>query len=156
MDLWGFNLATLYLLCFQTNCSVRNQLLSFYVKNVFSHLGVGSDKSYIISAFQVLQVNMNACVSMFLRVKLTLSRWKAREGFHHSFSADKRGWFRVMVCPRSQKTKLPKSFPLGLGKFNTAHFLVGWACREQAMWWRYHGDKPLPCCWCCLVLSSQH
>uniref|UniRef100_A0A8C4TPD0 Interleukin family protein n=1 Tax=Falco tinnunculus TaxID=100819 RepID=A0A8C4TPD0_FALTI len=39
-----FHLATLYLLCFQTNCSVRDQLLSFYMKNVFSHLGVGSDK----------------------------------------------------------------------------------------------------------------
>ncbi|KAF1416290.1 Interleukin-26, partial [Spheniscus mendiculus] len=47
---------------FMTNCSVRDQLLSFYVKNVFSHLGVGSDKLYFISAFQVLQANMDACV----------------------------------------------------------------------------------------------
>ncbi|KFQ80566.1 Interleukin-26 [Phoenicopterus ruber ruber] len=58
---------------FMTNCSVRDQLLSFYMKNVFSHLGVGSDKLYVISAFQVLQANMNACVSIFLRAKLTLS-----------------------------------------------------------------------------------
>lgn len=71
VDLRGFNLATLYLL-FQTNCNVRDQLLSFYMKNVFSHLGVGSDKLYIISAFQVLQANMNACVSIFLRARLTL------------------------------------------------------------------------------------
>ncbi|KFZ52692.1 Interleukin-26, partial [Podiceps cristatus] len=56
---------------FMTNCSVRDQLLSFYVKNVFSHLGVGSDKLYVISAFQVLQANMNACVSIFLKAKLT-------------------------------------------------------------------------------------
>ncbi|NXX44617.1 IL26 protein, partial [Tricholaema leucomelas] len=48
-------------LCFQTNCSVRDQLLSFYVKNVFSHLGGRSDKLYVISAIQVLQANMNAC-----------------------------------------------------------------------------------------------
>ncbi|XP_027520873.1 interleukin-26 [Corapipo altera] len=46
---------------FMTNCSVRDQLLSFYVKNVFSRLEVGRDKLYIISAFQVLQVNMDAC-----------------------------------------------------------------------------------------------
>ncbi|KFO88742.1 Interleukin-26, partial [Buceros rhinoceros silvestris] len=47
---------------FMTNCNVRDQLLSFYMKNVFSHLGIGSDKLYIISAFQVLQANMNSCV----------------------------------------------------------------------------------------------
>ncbi|NXF90528.1 IL26 protein, partial [Eubucco bourcierii] len=46
---------------FMTNCSVRDQLLSFYVKNVFSHLGKRSDKLYVISAFQVLQTNMSAC-----------------------------------------------------------------------------------------------
>uniref|UniRef100_A0A8C0HNS5 Interleukin family protein n=1 Tax=Buteo japonicus TaxID=224669 RepID=A0A8C0HNS5_9AVES len=56
VDLRGFHFATLYLLCFQTNCSVRDQLLSFYVKNVFSHLGVGSDKLYLTSAFHVLQL----------------------------------------------------------------------------------------------------
>ncbi|NXF70329.1 IL26 protein, partial [Ciccaba nigrolineata] len=58
---------------FMTNCNVRDQLLSFYMKNVFSHLGVGSDKLYVISAFQVLKANMNVCVSIFLRAKLTLS-----------------------------------------------------------------------------------
>ncbi|NXN09117.1 IL26 protein, partial [Indicator maculatus] len=46
---------------FMTNCSVRDQLLSFYVKNVFSHLGARSEKLYVISAFQVLQANMSAC-----------------------------------------------------------------------------------------------
>uniref|UniRef100_A0A8B9D170 Interleukin-26 n=1 Tax=Anser brachyrhynchus TaxID=132585 RepID=A0A8B9D170_9AVES len=59
---------TPYLLCFQTNCSVRDQVLSFYVKNVFSHLEVESEKLYVISAFQVLQENMNACVSIFVRL----------------------------------------------------------------------------------------
>ncbi|NXB45762.1 IL26 protein, partial [Leucopsar rothschildi] len=63
---------------FMTNCSVRDQLLSFYVKNVFSRLEVGSDKLYFITAFQVLQANMDACVSIFLRAKLTLSIWKVR------------------------------------------------------------------------------
>ncbi|NXU55886.1 IL26 protein, partial [Turnix velox] len=49
---------------FMTNCSFRDQLLSFYLKRVFCHLGVGSvkDKLYIISAFQVLQANMKACL----------------------------------------------------------------------------------------------
>ncbi|NXJ59323.1 IL26 protein, partial [Rostratula benghalensis] len=56
---------------FMTNCSVRDQLLSFYVKNVFSHLGVGSDKLYIISAFQVLQENMNACLPCAPSARLT-------------------------------------------------------------------------------------
>ncbi|XP_042647956.1 interleukin-26 [Tyto alba] len=56
---------------FMTNCSVRDQLLSFYVKNVFSHLGVGSDKLYIISAFQVLQANMNACLPCAPTTRLT-------------------------------------------------------------------------------------
>ncbi|XP_054034076.1 interleukin-26 [Dryobates pubescens] len=46
---------------FMTNCSVRDQLLSFYVKYVFSHLGARSDKLYVITAFQVLQANMSAC-----------------------------------------------------------------------------------------------
>uniref|UniRef100_A0A8C0UMW6 Interleukin-26 n=1 Tax=Cyanistes caeruleus TaxID=156563 RepID=A0A8C0UMW6_CYACU len=57
-----------YLICFQTNCSVRDQLLSFYVKNVFCRLEVGSDKLYFITAFQVLQANMDACVSISLRL----------------------------------------------------------------------------------------
>uniref|UniRef100_A0A8B9N2B1 Uncharacterized protein n=1 Tax=Accipiter nisus TaxID=211598 RepID=A0A8B9N2B1_9AVES len=79
VDLRGFHFATLYLLCFQTNCSVRDQLLSFYVKNVFSHLGVGSDKLYFTSAFQVLQANMNACVSIFPRPKLPV---RAEKGIY--------------------------------------------------------------------------
>ncbi|NXG45333.1 IL26 protein, partial [Psilopogon haemacephalus] len=56
---------------FMTNCSIRDQLLSFYVKNVFSHLTGRSDKLYFITAFQALQANIKACVSMFVRAKLT-------------------------------------------------------------------------------------
>uniref|UniRef100_A0A8C4K3F9 IL26 protein n=1 Tax=Dromaius novaehollandiae TaxID=8790 RepID=A0A8C4K3F9_DRONO len=47
---------------------VRDQLLSFYVKNVFTHLGVGSERLYVISAFQALQENLSACVSIFPRL----------------------------------------------------------------------------------------
>uniref|UniRef100_A0A674JU28 Interleukin 26 n=1 Tax=Terrapene triunguis TaxID=2587831 RepID=A0A674JU28_9SAUR len=49
---------------FMKNCSVRDQLLSFYVKNVFGGLGIGSDKVYIVSAFQTLQENLSNCVKM--------------------------------------------------------------------------------------------
>ncbi|XP_061323061.1 interleukin-26 [Pezoporus flaviventris] len=66
---------------FMTNCSVRNQLLSFYVKNVFNHLGVGSDKLYIISAFQVLQVNMNACLPCAPSARLTSAVKNLRKAF---------------------------------------------------------------------------
>ncbi|NXW29253.1 IL26 protein, partial [Phaetusa simplex] len=66
---------------FMTNCSVRDQLLSFYVKNVFSHLGVGSDKLYIISAFQVLQVNMNACLPCAPPTRLTSAVKKLKKTF---------------------------------------------------------------------------
>uniref|UniRef100_A0A8C0G849 Uncharacterized protein n=1 Tax=Chelonoidis abingdonii TaxID=106734 RepID=A0A8C0G849_CHEAB len=47
---------------FMKNCSVRDQLLSFYVKNVFGGLGIGSDKVYIVNAFQTLQENLSNCV----------------------------------------------------------------------------------------------
>ncbi|KFQ95547.1 Interleukin-26, partial [Nipponia nippon] len=66
---------------FMTNCSVRDQLLSFYVKNVFSHLGVGNDKLYIISAFQVLQANMNACLPCAPSTRLTSAVKKLRKTF---------------------------------------------------------------------------
>ncbi|NWI94456.1 IL26 protein, partial [Pitta sordida] len=56
---------------FMTNCSVRDQLLSFYVKNVFSHLEVESDKVYLISAFQVLQANMDTCLPCAPSTRLT-------------------------------------------------------------------------------------
>ncbi|XP_040401488.1 interleukin-26 [Cygnus olor] len=56
---------------FMTNCSVRDQVLSFYVKNVFSHLEVESEKLYVISAFQVLQENMNACLPCAPSTRLT-------------------------------------------------------------------------------------
>ncbi|NXH17507.1 IL26 protein, partial [Bucco capensis] len=66
---------------FMTNCTVRDQLLSFYVKNVFSHLGVGSDKLYIISAFRVLQANMKACLPCAPSTRLTSPVKKLKETF---------------------------------------------------------------------------
>ncbi|KAM6384224.1 interleukin-26 [Alca torda] len=66
---------------FMTNCSVRDQLLSFYVKNVLSQLGVGSDKLYIISAFQVLQANMNACLPCAPSTRLTSAVKKLKKTF---------------------------------------------------------------------------
>ncbi|KAK1193149.1 IL26 protein, partial [Pygoscelis papua] len=66
---------------FMTNCSVRDQLLSFYVKSVFSHLGVGSDKLYFISAFQVLQVNMDACLPCAPSARLTSAVKKLKKTF---------------------------------------------------------------------------
>ncbi|KFZ57414.1 Interleukin-26, partial [Antrostomus carolinensis] len=66
---------------FMTNCSVRDQLLSFYMKHVFSHLGVRSDKLYIISAFQVLQANMNACLPCAPSTRLTSAVKKLKKTF---------------------------------------------------------------------------
>ncbi|XP_039247252.1 interleukin-26 [Pipra filicauda] len=66
---------------FMTNCSVRDQLLSFYVKNVFSRLEVGRDKLNIISAFQVLQVNMDACLPCAPSTRLTSAVKKLRRMF---------------------------------------------------------------------------
>ncbi|KAM7129504.1 interleukin-26 [Ciconia maguari] len=66
---------------FMTNCSVRDQLLSFYMKNVFSHLGVGSDKLYVISAFQVLQANMKACLPCAPSTRLTSAVKKLKKMF---------------------------------------------------------------------------
>ncbi|KAM9247911.1 interleukin-26 [Leptosomus discolor] len=66
---------------FMTNCSVRDQLLSFYVQNVFSHLGIGSDKLYVISAFQVLQANMNACLPCAPSTRLTSTVKKLKKTF---------------------------------------------------------------------------
>ncbi|XP_055568496.1 interleukin-26 [Falco cherrug] len=66
---------------FMTNCSVRDQLLSFYMKNVFSHLGVGSDKLYVINAFQVLQANMNACLPCAPSTRLTSAIKKLKKTF---------------------------------------------------------------------------
>lgn len=101
----------LYLFCFQTNCSVRHQLLSFYVKNVFSHLGAARDRLYITSAFQVLQANMNACVSIFLRAKLTLSSWHFRTSLLHSFSADREG-IQTLGVPHITKDPSSQRLPL--------------------------------------------
>ncbi|XP_066176319.1 interleukin-26 [Sylvia atricapilla] len=66
---------------FMTNCSVRDQLLSFYVKNVFSRLEVGSDKLFFISAFQVLQANMDACLPCAPSTRLTSAVRKLRRVF---------------------------------------------------------------------------
>ncbi|KFP08691.1 Interleukin-26, partial [Calypte anna] len=66
---------------FMTNCRVRDELLSFYTKNVFSHLGAGSDKLYIISAFQVLQTNMNACLPCAPSTRLTSAVKKLKKTF---------------------------------------------------------------------------
>ncbi|NWV29158.1 IL26 protein, partial [Origma solitaria] len=66
---------------FMTNCSVRDQLLSFYVKNVFSRLEVGSDKLYFISAFQVLQENMDACLPCAPSTRLTSPVKKLKRRF---------------------------------------------------------------------------
>ncbi|NXS58050.1 IL26 protein, partial [Brachypteracias leptosomus] len=66
---------------FMTNCRVRDQLLSFYVKNVFNHLEVGSDKLFIISAFQTLQANMNACLPCAPSTRLTSAVIKLKERF---------------------------------------------------------------------------
>ncbi|NWX40364.1 IL26 protein, partial [Steatornis caripensis] len=66
---------------FMTNCSVRDQLLSFYMKNVFSHLGVGSEKLYIINAFQVLQANMNTCLPCAPSTRLTSAVKKLKKTF---------------------------------------------------------------------------
>ncbi|RMC09982.1 hypothetical protein DUI87_12772 [Hirundo rustica rustica] len=67
--------------CLITNCSVRDQLLSFYMKNVFSRLEVGSDKLYFISAFQVLQANMDACLPCPPSTRLTSAVKKLRRMF---------------------------------------------------------------------------
>ncbi|XP_074757776.1 interleukin-26 [Athene noctua] len=66
---------------FMTNCNVRDQLLSFYVKNVFSHLGVGSDKLYFISAFQVLKANMNVCLPCAPSTRITSAVKKLKRTF---------------------------------------------------------------------------
>ncbi|KAM6301696.1 interleukin-26 [Podargus strigoides] len=66
---------------FMTNCNVRDQLLSFYVKNVFSRLAVGSDKLYVINAFQVLQADMNACLPCAPSTRLTSTVKKLKKTF---------------------------------------------------------------------------
>ncbi|NXX17122.1 IL26 protein, partial [Podargus strigoides] len=66
---------------FMTNCNVRDQLLSFYIKNVFSRLAVGSDKLYVINAFQVLQADMNACLPCAPSTRLTSTVKKLKKTF---------------------------------------------------------------------------
>ncbi|XP_062423637.1 interleukin-26 [Rhea pennata] len=67
---------------FMTNCSVRDQLLSFYVKNVFTHLGVGSEKLCIISAFQALQENLSNCLPCAPSTRLTSAVKNIKRTFH--------------------------------------------------------------------------
>ncbi|NXY42515.1 IL26 protein, partial [Ceuthmochares aereus] len=66
---------------FMTNCNVRDQLLSFYVQHVFSHLGVESDKLQVISAFEMLQANMNACLPCAPSTRLTSAVKKIKKTF---------------------------------------------------------------------------
>ncbi|NXA33675.1 IL26 protein, partial [Eudromia elegans] len=56
---------------FMRNCSVRDQLLSFYVRNVFTHLGAGREKLHITSAFQALRENLSACLPCAPSTRLT-------------------------------------------------------------------------------------
>ncbi|NXM06033.1 IL26 protein, partial [Tyrannus savana] len=78
---------------FMTNCNVRDQLLSFYVNNVFSHLEVGRDKLYVISAFQVLQVNMDACHPCAPSTRLTSAVKKLRRMF---FKLGEKGIYKAI------------------------------------------------------------
>ncbi|XP_034629388.1 interleukin-26 [Trachemys scripta elegans] len=66
---------------FMKNCSVRDQLLSFYVKNVFGGLGIGSDKVYIVSAFQTLQENLNNCLPCAPTTRVTTAVKKIKKTF---------------------------------------------------------------------------
>ncbi|XP_025930799.1 interleukin-26 [Apteryx mantelli] len=67
---------------FMTNCSVRDQLLSFYAKNVFTHLGVGSEQLYVISAFHALQENLSTCLPCAPSTRLTSAVKKIKRTFH--------------------------------------------------------------------------
>ncbi|NWX84704.1 IL26 protein, partial [Nothoprocta ornata] len=66
---------------FMRNCSVRDQLLSFYMRNVFIHLGAGREKLYITSAFQVLQENLSACLPCAPSTRLTSAVKKIKRTF---------------------------------------------------------------------------
>ncbi|TFK08026.1 Interleukin-22 [Platysternon megacephalum] len=66
---------------FMKNCSVRDQLLSFYVKNVFGGLGIGSDKVYIVSAFQTLQENLSSCLPCAPTTRVTTAVKKIKKMF---------------------------------------------------------------------------
>ncbi|NWH82486.1 IL26 protein, partial [Piaya cayana] len=66
---------------FMTNCNVRDQLLSFYVQHVFSRLGIESDKLHLISAFEMLQANMNTCLPCAPSTSLTSAVKKIKKTF---------------------------------------------------------------------------
>ncbi|NXD07671.1 IL26 protein, partial [Nothocercus nigrocapillus] len=67
---------------FMRNCNVRDQLLSFYMKNVFTHLGAGREKLYITSAFQALQENLSSCLPCAPSTRLTSAVKKIKRTFH--------------------------------------------------------------------------
>ncbi|CAM2098286.1 unnamed protein product [Caretta caretta] len=66
---------------FMKNCSVRDQLLSFYVKNVFGGLDFGSEKVYLASAFQALQENLNNCLPCAPSTRITTAVKKIKKTF---------------------------------------------------------------------------
>ncbi|XP_074860317.1 interleukin-26 [Carettochelys insculpta] len=66
---------------FMKNCSVRDQLLSFYMKNIFGSLGNGSDRVYMLSAFQTLQENLSNCLPCAPSAKVTMAVKKIKNIF---------------------------------------------------------------------------
>ncbi|XP_006121665.2 interleukin-26 [Pelodiscus sinensis] len=66
---------------FMKNCSVRDQLLSFYVKNVFGGLRSGSDRVYMVSAFQTLQENLSNCLPCAPSSRVTMAVKKIKQMF---------------------------------------------------------------------------
>ncbi|XP_067420043.1 interleukin-26 [Emydura macquarii macquarii] len=66
---------------FMKNCSVRDQLLSFYVKHVFGGLSTGSDKVYMTIAFQTLQENLSKCLPCAPSTKVTTAVKKIKKTF---------------------------------------------------------------------------
>lgn len=94
-----------------------------------------SEKLYVISAFRVLQENMNACVSILLRAKLPLSSWKARKGLDHAFltakECDSGSW--CALCCRG--LSFPRASLWSWGSFTP---LVSFQSVSAGLW-RCHG-----------------
>uniref|UniRef100_A0A452HGB5 Interleukin family protein n=1 Tax=Gopherus agassizii TaxID=38772 RepID=A0A452HGB5_9SAUR len=78
------------------NCSVRDQLLSFYMKNVFGGLSIGSDKVYIVSAFQTLQENLSNCVSIFFEKKNRYLRKDLTLAFRIYYRLGEKGIYKAI------------------------------------------------------------
>ncbi|XP_019346878.2 interleukin-26 [Alligator mississippiensis] len=66
---------------FMKNCNVRNQLLSFYIQNVFGGLSIGSDKLYV-ALLQTLQDNLNNCLPCAPSTKVTPAVQKIKRMFN--------------------------------------------------------------------------